>query len=292
MVASADTEFTLTDRDFKRIQVMVKSRAGIDLGEGKRSLVYGRLSRRLRSLGLGSFREYLDLLEQPHSTEAVHFLNAITTNVTAFFREAHHFEFLRGTVLPSMWAANASTKRLRIWSAGCSTGEEPYSIAMTVLQNIPKGQIWDIKILATDIDTAVLSQAHAGEFSAERVKAIAPSVLRSLFEEIDHGAWRAKPELRAMISFKQLNLLGDWPMKGTFDFIFCRNVIIYFDSPTRLELIRRYRQVLRPDGCLFLGHSESMVGQQAGMRSLSKTVYGNDDGTHDRALPLSNLGRR
>jgi len=268
-------EFDFSDRDFRRVRELVKDRAGIDLGTGKQSLVYGRLARRIRALGLTSFAEYLELVEEPSSEEAGRFVNAITTNVTEFFRENHHFEYLARTALPALWRRlEKAGKRARFWSAGCSTGEEPYSLAMVLRENMPASPGWDIKILATDLDTDVLAHAKAGLYTAERVDKVAPARLARFFEPVDGGdAYRADDSLRSLITFKQLNLMEAWPMQGPFDVIFCRNVVIYFDDATKAKLIARYRDLLATGGHLFLGHSESLAGASLGLEPCGRTIH-------------------
>jgi chemotaxis protein methyltransferase CheR len=266
-------EFELKDADFVRIQRLLKERSGIDVGAGKRMLVYGRLTRRLRALKLDNFSDYLKLVEDPQSDESRAFLNALTTNVTELFREEHHFDLLRERVIPEMNRAGAN--RLRIWSAGCSLGDEPYSIALT-LALIPDIADWDIKILATDIDSDVLSQASAGVYQAERIEKLKPQQ-RAFFARgvgKNAGLARVGPRIRDMITFKQLNLHDSWPMQGPFDVIFCRNVIIYFDAPTRERLVRRYADLLRVGGYLCLGHSESpTAGKVASLRGCGRTAF-------------------
>ena len=270
-------EFAFSAADFRRVQQLIKTRAGIDLGANKQSLVYGRLARRLRTLGIRTFADYLALVDDEASDEAGRFVNAITTNVTEFFRENHHFEFLARTVLPTLWTRQGpGAQRVRLWSAGCSTGEEPYSLAMTVRENMPPSGTWDIKILASDLDTDVLAHAREGIYPAERIEKISPARLAKFFRRGGAGgAYQASPDLRALITFNQLNLMEPWPMKGPFDVILCRNVVIYFDDATKQELVQRYRSMLSAGGYLLLGHSESLVGSGAGLgfASCGKTIY-------------------
>ncbi len=271
-------EFELSAGDFRRVQAMIKARVGIDLGSNKQSLVYGRLARRLRALGLSDFADYLAMVEDPASDEAERFVNAITTNVTEFFRENHHFEFLARTVLPAIWSrVGAGAHRVRFWSAGCSTGEEPYSLAMILRENPPPASnagSWDIKILATDLDTDVLAHASAGIYPAERVEKMSAGRLKRFFTgSRAGGGYQAGAEIRSLITFKQLNLMDPWPMQGPFDVIFCRNVVIYFDDTTKRALVQRYRQILGVGGHLFMGHSESMVASASGFEPCGRTVY-------------------
>ena len=274
MTSVDNREFVFSDSDFGWVRGHIEDRTGIHLPETKRSLVYNRLSSRLRTLGLTSFRDYLALLQRDDSGESEQFVNAITTNVTAFFRESHHFEFLANTVLPEAFARNRS-RRIRIWSAGCSTGMEPYSIAMVVREVTPTGEEWDIKVLASDVDTRVLEMGAQGVYSEERSSGISDErrkrfVYRGVRAQTGHIKMR--PELQSLISFRYLNLVEPWPMQGPFDAIFCRNVVIYFQRPTQDQLWSRFASLLRSNGYLFVGHSETVL-RSASLRSVGRTIY-------------------
>lgn len=264
-------DFLMTDADFNRVARMVEQIAGIILKAHKRQMVYTRLSRRLRALGIDTFAEYLDFVDSPAgAVEIGEFTNAVTTNLTSFFREGHHFEHLAKEVLTPLVEAN--TRRIRIWSAGCSTGEEPYTIAMTALSqsNFTSGR--DLKILATDLDTNVLATAKAGEYPEDKLKGLSEPLRRTHTTATPKGA-RFNDRVKSLISFRQLNLLHDWPFRGPFDVIFCRNVVIYFDTATKNKLVDRYAQMLTPNGVLYLGHSESLLGEHPLLRSEGRTIY-------------------
>lgn len=273
-----EREFKFTGADFRFIRDLVEERTGIMLSENKRDLVYGRLSRRLRDLGITRFRDYCDLLQSGNDEEMVNFVNAITTNLTSFFRENHHFEFLSQTLLPGLLRnklKNHSERRLRIWSAGCSTGEEPYSIAMVVKEVLANAD-WDVRILATDLDTKVLAKAAGGVYEQSRVEGLSKNRLRKWIKKgsgENEGKVRVSPELQELITFKQLNLMNEWPMSGPFDLIFCRNVVIYFNKPTQQVLFDRYADMLDEQGHLFLGHSETMFQKTDRYKLIGKTIY-------------------
>ncbi len=264
-------EVMLSKEDFHTIIAMVREASGIVLTEAKRELVYSRLRRRLRALNLDSFSAYLVLLNgSGGDAERVRMINAITTNLTGFFREGHHFEFLGDDVLPTL---PRTRRRLRIWSAGCSSGEEPYTIAMTLHRAMPDLASWDARVLATDIDTDMIEAGTTGRYAMERAASIPAELRRAHVRRIDSETVEMGPELKSLISFRQLNLLGSWPMKGPFDVIFCRNVIIYFDKPTQRALFDRYADMLTPDGHLFVGHSETLHNVSDRFRHLGRTIY-------------------
>ena len=269
-------EFDFGDQDFEALRKLVKELTGINLSEQKRELVYGRLARRLRALRLRTFAEYRELLASDGGHEISEFCNAITTNLTSFFRENHHFEYLREQVLQPLAANRGSSRRLRIWSAGCSTGEEPYSIAMTVLEALPDLRTWDVKILATDLDSDVLAKAQHGVYAGDRMRAMQPQRLDRFFVESrgrDGPCYQVTQELQSLITFKQLNLMHSLPMKGPLDVIFCRNVVIYFDKDTQRELFARVAHLQRPGDLLFLGHSESLFKVSESYSPIGKTIY-------------------
>ena len=273
-----DGEFVFTAEDFRRIATILYADAGISLADSKAALVYSRLARRLRALGLESFRDYCALIGQRDGLdERQRMLAALTTNVTRFFREPHHFEHLAAKVLPRLAARARAGGRVRMWSAGCSTGPEAYSIAMTLLEALPEAADLDVRILATDIDPDVLAAAENGLYS-DRALAPAPAEQRRRWfrPEREAGAlnWRAVQALQSLIVFRELNLVAQpWPMKGRFDVIFCRNVMIYFDEATQAQLIAALVDRLEPGGQLYIGHSERVGADQRGMVSDGLTSY-------------------
>jgi len=273
----ASGEFEFSDQDFQHIRRIINEVAGISLADSKRELVYSRLSRRLRQLGLRRFEDYCTLLESGADTaELSEFVNALTTNLTSFFREPHHFDFLAGELLPTLVRERGLTnRRLRIWSAGCSTGEEPYTIAMVVRETLPTAG-WDIKILATDLDSNVLSTAQRGIYDWDRVKDLPEARRRRWFLKgcgAREGQVRVAPALCDLITFRRLNLMEEWPMSGAFDIVFCRNVVIYFDKPTQRVLFDRFADRLIEQGYLFVGHSESLFKVTERFAPLGKTIY-------------------
>ncbi len=278
--AAPQREFAFSESDFQFLAALAYERAGISLSDSKRNLVYGRLSRRLRALGLTSFGEYREYLEGGDGSEIERFINSISTNHTKFFREAHHFTHLRASVVQTLAQQDQkrAVRRLRIWSAGCSTGEEPYTIALVLRREIADMTRHDVKILATDIDTDVLAKASRGEFSAETLDNI-PDPFCRYFQptEGSNGAtFKVAQDVRSLITFRSLNLVETWPVKGPFDAIFCRNVMIYFDAPTRSKLIERFIRLIKPDGFLYIGHSESLLGSHPGLQLMGRTIYRRD----------------
>lgn len=269
--AAGPREFAFTDRDFERVRDMIYRHAGIALSPIKRDMVYSRLARRLRATGARSFAEYLDRLEQNGSGEWESFVNALTTNLTSFFREAHHFDILKRQIRET-W----SKRRMTIWCSAASTGEEPYSIAIAAAEafetlNPP------VEIIASDLDTNCLAEARRGVYALDRVERIEPPRLSRFFQKgtgSQAGLVRVRPELARLIAFKRINLLEpNWPVPAALDAIFCRNVMIYFDKPTQYKVLSRFAPLLKPDGLLFAGHSESFTHATDLFRSLGRTVY-------------------
>jgi chemotaxis protein methyltransferase CheR len=256
-----DRDFPLSDADFARIAGLVHAIAGIVLPENKRPLVHSRLVKRLRALGLAGFADYADLIGDGGSeAERRELVSAVTTNVTSFFREQHHFDLLAQTVLPPLAARAREGGRVRIWSAGCSSGEEAYSIAATVLDALPEAPRLDVRILATDIDEKMVQRVRSAVYPAESVAELSPDLRRKLFGAAQGSELRIADGLRALVTCKPLNLQQAWPMRGPFDVIFCRNVVIYFDRPTQERLWSRYADLLPPGGYLMVGHSERVSG--------------------------------
>jgi len=264
-------EFQFKRRDFDYLRRLVTSHTGIVLSENKYDMLYARLVRRIRQLGLASFAQYVDLIRSGQEGEFIQLVNAITTNLTAFFREPHHFDYLRDQVVPSV-----SDRGMHIWSAGCATGEEPYSIAMTLLEALPPRGQRGLRIRATDLDSNALQTARDGIYSLERLAGIGPARQRRWFlrgRGANEGLARVKPELQAPVRFSPLNLLGDWPAGPGFDAIFCRNVLIYFDKATKQRVLDRFAQALVPGGFLFLGHSESLLGVNEAFEPVGRSCY-------------------
>jgi len=263
-------EFPMYNEDFWALSKLAHKSAGIVLGEHKKNLVYGRISRRIRKLSLSSFKEYIAFVDGGKNKEFDEFLNTITTNLTSFFREGHHFDFLISDVIPQ-WEKERLSK-VRIWSAGCSTGEEPYSIAMTMLKHYSRSD--SLKILATDLDSNVLEHGRAGIYEYERLNGLDPGIVKKYFRKNDQKQQvLVKDELKNMITFNRLNLLGKWPIKNQFDVIFCRNVLIYFDRETQSALINRYVQQLKPGGYLIIGHSENVTRMSDEIDFIGHTIY-------------------
>ncbi len=267
-------EFLMTPEDFQHIRELVYDTCGIVLGDHKKEMVYSRIARRIRALGMTDCRSYINYMEANREQEFSNFINALTTNLTSFFREQHHFDFLLDTMVDQLKQWHQKDRRVRVWSAGCSTGEEPYSIAMTLAEHF-KRPMWDFKILATDLDSNVLDTAIKGIYKRDTITGLKRQSAKDWFlHDKTLQQCKVNEDLRSYISFKRLNLLAKWPMKGPFDIIFCRNVVIYFDQPTKDTLFKRYAELLRPGGYLILGHSESMnLKVQTQFKALGKTIY-------------------
>ena len=269
----------LTNREFTRVQGLIHSQTGIYLPESKKALVVARLSRRLRTLELGSFSEYLDLIARDR-VEHTLMLDSICTNETRFFREPRQFAFLETDVLPHwkmLGDGGLMPRRLRVWSAACSTGEEPFSLAMLLRTHFPVESGWTIDILASDISTKVLSAAKEAVWSIERAADIPEPYRRAyMLKGVrgEEGKMRAQPSLRSMIEFRSINLNDDrYEVEGPFDLIFCRNVLIYFDRETKAAVIERLTKHLSPTGFLFLGHSETLHSAAHALRLVGPTAY-------------------
>ncbi|MCM2401097.1 protein-glutamate O-methyltransferase CheR [Rhizobium sp. S153] len=261
----ASGEYPLTRRDLNEIAAMIYSDAGISLNDSKASLVYSRLSKHIRNLGLSGFRAYCNLVASPEgAVERREMLSHLTTNFTRFFRENHHFDHLRTDVLPDLINRAKAGGRVRIWSAACSDGQEPYSIALTVLSLLPNAADYDFKILATDIDPKILALAKAGCYDETALETVSPAMRKQWFREVDVNGRRKfqiDDRVKRLITFNELNLMSQWPFKGQFDVIFCRNVVIYFDEPTQMRIWTRFAGQLPEGGHLYIGHSERVSGE-------------------------------
>ncbi len=267
-----DREFSFNAKDFSRVRSLIYQRAGISLHDGKQAMVYSRLSRRLRDTGYNSFEQYLQWLESasgaPAQQEWQEFVNCLTTNLTSFFREEHHFQVL------AEWFNARGSQPTRIWCCAASTGEEPYSLAMTVAETV--GLHAPVKIIASDIDTNVLTTASRGAYDAN-ARGLSPQRLRQHFlkgKATNAGQIRIKPELASMVEFKPFNLMQEqWQLGEPFDIVFCRNVMIYFDAPTQRKVLERIHRVMKPKGKLFVGHSENFTESRDLFLLRGKTVY-------------------
>lgn len=258
-------EFAFSKADFREIAKFVKDTSGIELSESKASLVYSRLAKRLRTLGLKTFAEYRDTVAS-NGAERDRMLSALTTNVTKFYREIHHFEHLQKLFRGSLGDAAKRGERIRIWSAACSSGQEPYSIALSILSVIPDAPKLDIKILATDLSSDVVNHGRKGVYRAEELQDIPADVRKRWITPVvvdGENQFCVSDTAKALITFRELNLMERWPMQGPFQIIFCRNVVIYFDQPTQATLWQRFATLLSPNGTLYIGHSERLSGSAA-----------------------------
>jgi chemotaxis protein methyltransferase CheR len=269
-------EFKMSGGDFRQISAIMHAETGVLLDDSKTNLVYSRLAKRLRLLGLKNFSEYCALIDSEDGEERDAMIAALTTNVTRFFRETHHFEHLKTSLLPMLIERAKQGEKIRLWSAACSSGQEPYSMALTVLSQLPEAAKYDIKILATDIDPNMIAFGEAAIYDASLMADIPTELSRRWFAPAKEqpGFFAAGEELRRMVSFRKLNLIGDWPMQGKFDAIFCRNVVIYFDDPTKAKIWDRMVRLMSPDAALYIGHSERVGGQaEQLLRSDGITTY-------------------
>ena len=260
-------DFALTAENFQQIAGILHTETGIYLSPDKAPLVYSRLAKRIKALKLNTFSDYCALITSNDGRDELgNMLNALTTNVTRFLREPHHFETLKSEVLPPLIAKLKQGKKIRIWSAACSSGEEPYSIALAVNSLLPDAASYDIKILATDIDEKILARASAGVYGKSDIEILPESDRRKFFQKTDASgmSWAVNDELKQLITFRKLNLIKPWPMSGKFDAVFCRNVVIYFQEETQQELWSRFCTVIEPEGWLFIGHSERITGPAEG----------------------------
>ena len=276
--AIVEGEFLFTDEDFRRVSAMLHADSGIHLPDSKATLVYSRLAKRLRGLGLRSFRDYCELIAGAEgASERQAMLAALTTNVTRFFREPHHFDHLHDHVLPELIQEAKAGGKVRLWSAGCSTGQEPYSIALTLLSAFPEAGNYDFRILATDIDPVVLETARKAVYGAEAISAIPEPMRRRWMEPVGAAAradstWRMGEEVCNLVAFKELNLNGAWPVKGPFQVIFCRNVAIYFEEHTQARIWSRFGDLMTEHARLYIGHSERVTDDER-FQSDGLTVY-------------------
>ncbi len=267
-------EYSITADEFQRFRMLIYDESGISLSEQKKSLLASRLSKRLRDLDLATFSEYYATVTQdPTQEEFTRLLDLISTNKTDFFREPKHFDFLREQILLELETA----KRIRIWSSACSTGEEPYTIAMTLYEGVANPDRWDFKILASDLSTRVLAKAASGTYDEDRFRDVPPDFMKRHFlrgRGEQTGVFKVKPHLADIIKFQRLNLMDDrFPIKTPLDLIFCRNVMIYFDRPTQETLVNKFHRYLKPGGYLFIGHSESLQWVTHPFEAVAPTIY-------------------
>ena len=267
-------ESSITAEEFQRFRTLIYDESGISLGEQKKSLLASRLSKRLRDLDLATFSEYYEKVTEDQTCEEFTcMLDLISTNKTDFLREPKHFDFLRERILPEL----NTTKQIRIWSSACSTGEEPYTIAMTLYEGVQNPERWDFKILASDLSTRVLAKAAAGTYDEDRFRDVPPEFIKRHFlrgRGEQTGVFKVKPHLADVITFRRLNLMDDrFPIKNSLDLIFCRNVMIYFDRPTQETLVNKFHHYLKPGGYLFIGHSESLQWVTHPFKAIAPTIY-------------------
>lgn len=271
---SPNREFEFNDKDFEFIRNLVFQKTGINIAEHKRNMIYSRIARRLRKLNLKTFVEYCNFLKSDDSDEeVVEFINAVTTNLTKFFREIHHFEHLEREALPEVIKKNSGTKRLRIWSAGCSSGMEPYSISMVMNNTMNDIDSWDAKILATDIDTGMLSTGAEGIYRLDDIETVPVKFRKYITIDKKRNLAKMNDLIKDRVYFKQLNFIDKWPVKGPFDIIFCRNVVIYFAKETQKIIFDKFADVLADGGLIYIGHSENLSVVSDRFEHLGKTIY-------------------
>ena len=273
-----EKDIELSDKEFALVKKRLLEVAGISLSDAKRTLVISRLSKVIRNLSFDSFTQYLEFLHSGKATQKDEqdFVNALTTNLTRFYREDHHFahleKYVKELIISKPRISENGKPRLRIWSAGCSSGQEPYTISMCLLSKYPELKRWDFKILATDIDTEVLKKASNGVYPESELAGLSKE-RAAIFERPGDGTIRIPPHMRGIITFKPLNLFDPWPIRGPFDAIFCRNVAIYFDKPTQNQLFARLGEVLAENGYLYIGHSENVGRENVQFSLVGKTIY-------------------
>jgi len=270
-----DREFLFTEKDFNYLRKIANEHSGITVSDDKYDMYYARIAKRVRALGLNDFSEYCSYLKNNEEKEFTNFINSITTNLTSFFREKMHFDYMVSNIIPEFKQKYSGTKKLRVWCAAASTGEEPYTIALTLAEQFDLKQ-WDISFLATDIDSNVLATAKQGIYEAQRVANVPPKSRKRWFKNgtgENEGTVRVVKELRDMVSFKRLNLIQEWPLKKKLDLIICRNVFIYFDGPTKEMILERFYDLLVDGGYLILGHSESIHSMSNEYKTMGHTIY-------------------
>ncbi|MDQ7017415.1 MAG: CheR family methyltransferase [Gammaproteobacteria bacterium] len=270
-------EFSFSRKNFDFLRKISNENTGIVVSDDKFDMFYSRLSRRVRRLGLSNFDEYCDFIEQSGAKgELTELINSVTTNLTSFFREQHHFDYLKMTVIPELLVKNRADKEMSVWSSGCSTGEEPYSLAITLLDSLRDNLNWSVRIDATDVDSNVLATAESGVYLYDHLNGMSKQCLRTWFQRgmgSNADKVRVKSIVRSMIDFHELNLVGNWSVSDKKDVIFCRNVIIYFDKKFKKRLVDKYADVLKVGGYLFIGHSESLFNITDRFELIGKTIY-------------------
>jgi len=275
---SAKSEFPISENNIDVIEAILQQESGVRLGVSRDTMVYSRLVKRLRKLHLENFNDYCRLIEDRSNVEERKFMvDALTTNHTHFFREEHHFDHMKAQSLPALLAAAKNGARIRLWCAGCSSGEEPYCMAITILSLLPNAGSYDIKILATDIDRKILEKARTGIYPERGTTKIPQEIRDRWFEKVQSGldvSYKVVAEVRNLVSFRELNLITDWPMKGPFQIVFCRNVVIYFDDEIKSRLWQKFSEMVAPQGTLYIGHSEHVSGPATKVfKTIATTTY-------------------